>query len=112
MSPILVPTLAELRVELDRLQTKSAQAWTSIRGEFGSIEHDASCDRAVAASAAVDDTVEAIAALPAASLADLRVKAYALDFLDRTCEPFEYVATTDLTLIRQLIAGLLDERIA
>lgn len=107
-----VPTLIELGSELDRLQSISVRAWGSIAGAVGEPEHDALCDAAVAASGAVDHTIEAIATTPAVSLAELRVKARTLHLLDQSSDALEHLAEIDAKLIRAIVAGLLDERVA
>ena len=111
MSPILVPTLAELRTELDRLD--------AIRRDLSVKTDAAPTDEAVQAvyDTATDAcwrTVDAIADIPAASLADLRVKSYALDWSARLLdgEPYHNPCAGEEKILRQLVAGLLDERIA
>jgi hypothetical protein len=111
MSPILVPTLAELRTELDRLD--------AIRRTLSAQTDAAPDDKAAAAAwdAATDAcwrTLDAIAEIPAASLPDLRVKAYGLAWSARLLdgEPYYNPCPGEEKILRQLVAGLLDERIA
>lgn len=108
MSPILVPTLAELGIELSRamgVEQAALARWHQIR-DAGATPDEAACDEAYRV---ISDLTDQIAAIPAASLADLRVKALAMDWHNRTVE-----APEDFWqhLGAQLVAGLLDERIA
>ncbi|WP_108462263.1 hypothetical protein [Devosia naphthalenivorans] len=111
MSPILVPTLAELRVELDRLdgQRRAASARNNADPNDRALE-TAWNDAATACWHVLDQ----IAALPASSIADLRVKAYAFDWSARLLDGESYYNPSDgeEAILRQLVSGLLDERIA
>lgn len=112
MSPILVPTLAELGIELGKamaIEKEAHRAWHVLydagRGLGITPESDA-CD---AAYLVVSDLTDQIAAIPAASLADLRVKAMAMEWHNRTIEKPDDFWTR---LGAQIVDGLLDERIA
>lgn len=58
--------------------------------------------------------IDQIAAVTPSSLADLRVKAYALDWAARLTddEPYHSPSDGETLILKQLVAGLLDERIA
>lgn len=111
MSPILVPTLSELRVELDRLEavraTASAAHDANPEGEGLEQAWEATTD-------ACWHVLDQIAALPAASLDDLRVKAHAFNWSASLLngEPYHNPTDEEEQILRQIVAGLLDERIA
>lgn len=104
MSPTLAPTLPELRDELDRLNAERA------RIENGDCDGD-EYDRALKACWHVLDQIAAIAAV---SIADLRVKAYAFNWSAELMddEPYENPSDGETLIMRQLVAGLLEEEIA
>lgn len=111
MSPILVPTLAELRTELARLDHIRALA----SAQQDANPDDKALDEAWdVATDACWGALDQIAALPASSLADLRVKAYAFNWSAELLdgEPFHNPTNSEEQIMRQLVAGLLDERIA
>lgn len=101
MNPILVPTLAELRIELDRA---NAVRLAVPRGHEAAYEAALTCCWAI---------IDEIAELPASCLADLRVKAYAVDWSARVLEdePFGNPSEGERKMFQQLVAGLLDERL-
>ena len=96
-NPILVPTLAELAIELGRADANRA-----------ALESDPGYDAALLHCWSVLDQ---IAELPAASLADLRIKARAFDWSARLLddEPYHNPSDGEQKIMRQLVAGLLDE---
>lgn len=104
MSPTLVPTLAELRDELDRLDAVRRAA-EQRNADDGAYE---------AALTACQHILDQIAAIPAASLADLRIKAYAFNWSANLLddEPYENPSDGEMLIMRQLVAGLLDEGVA
>lgn len=111
MSPILVPTLSELRVELDRLDAERIKASATSDADPTDRTLNKAWELSIDACWAVLDQ---IAATPAASLADLRVKAHAFNWsatlLDG--EPYHNPSGGEEQIMRQLVAGLLDERFA
>lgn len=113
MNPILVPTLAELRIEIDRVHGEAEATYYSIRDDMPAGQQEALGQKWEALADQRDQTLAAMAALPAASVADLRAKAYALALMDRITEGevVESPSDDEAKLMRQLIAGLLDERI-
>lgn len=112
MNPILVPTLSELGVELQRamaIEAAAHQAWRALY-DAGNHSNDLpELDAVERAGEAIYDIIEQIAAMPAASLADLRVKAIAMDWHNRMVETPEAFWEK---LGAELVAGLLDERLA
>jgi hypothetical protein len=100
-APILVPTLNELRVELDRVD--SIRSALSVESE----DYDA-------ALSACWSLLDQIAELPAWTLADLRVKAYAFDWSARLLqdEPYRNPSSGEEKIMKQIVSGLLDERIS
>lgn len=104
MTPILVPTLAQLSIELSIAKARYDdinRRWNA--GEEGLNDLlDETSDECV-------DIAEAIAELPATSLADLRIKARALTFGGSYLD--EKGQVTEDRLIAQIMSGLLDERI-
>jgi hypothetical protein len=77
MNLILVPTLAELQVELDRAD-----------GARRSVLHDEKAYQAAVTQCW--QVLDQIAGMPAACLADLRVKAYAFDWSARLLDDEPY----------------------
>lgn len=112
MTPILVPTLAELGIELGKAmaaEDAAYQAWLPQYHAGNGTADTAESKEADRTSDVVSGIIDQIAALPAASLADLRVKAMAMDWHNRKVEtPHDFWTR----LGAQLVAGLLDERIA
>lgn len=112
MSPILVPTLAELGIELDRavaVETEAHRAWLALHQSGREAKRSpeaAACD---AASEAVSDLIDQIAGIPAATIADLRVKAMAMEWHNRTVEAPDDFWTR---LGAQIVDGLLDSSVA
>ena len=109
MSPILVPTLAELGIELERALAALALA----------VEVESANPEMGHANCASDQFAELvghlsseITALPAASIADLRVKARALSYWQAGSRIDDQRWPNEEALSRQLVAGLLDERIS
>lgn len=107
MSPILVPTLAELDIELGKAKAR----YDAVTVRWNAGERSDEMDELLNHTAdECIDIASAIAALPAASLEHLRIKARALTFggsyLD-VDNPVNYER-----LIAQILTGLLDERIA
>ncbi len=111
MNPILVPTLAELRVELDRAEGIRAAIAAKMDDQPETDELTAKRDQAEAACFSL---LNQIAAISAASLADLRVKAHAFNWSARLLddEPYRNPTDGEVQIMRQLVIGLLDERIA
>lgn len=112
MSPILVPTLTELGVELSRaiaVENVAHARWLPLYEAGKAMANSPEDDACQAASGAISDLTDQIAVIPAVSLADLQVKAMAMDWHNRTIEKPEDFWTL---LGAQLVAGLLDERIA
>ncbi|UXN74473.1 hypothetical protein N8D56_04850 [Devosia sp. A8/3-2] len=113
MSRILVPTLSELRVELDQARAALLAADAECDRVSGTAEQEA--DAVYSARSNVFwELVRQISAQPAASLADLRVKAHALQQAGELTdwEMFNSPTVSEAALIRQLIVGVADERIA
>ena len=115
MAPILVPTLTELGIEFDHAYGLERAALTA------AAEADADASKGEPLEVAYEQAVaftssiiDQIAIVPAASLSGLRVKARALDWYHRTVEgpSFGKGQCPDERLAQQIVAGLLDERIA
>ena len=109
MSPILVPTLSELAVEL----AKAIDIDDAILARWHALQHAGADAAALEAEShasyiVVSELTDQIAALPIASIADLRVKAMAMDWYNRTIEP---PADFWTQLGAQIVAGLLDQRV-
>jgi len=111
VTPILVPTLSELGVEfvraygLERVALTAAADADARKGDPLEVAYE----QAVAFTSSI---IDQIAAMPAASLSDLRVKARALDWYHQTVEGPDFGRYPDERLVQHLVAGLLDERIA
>lgn len=100
MTPILVPTLAELGIELQRAEGVRAALDSTGKVYDAALMHCWSI-------------LDQIAELPAASIADLRIKARAFDWSAQLLEgePYHNPSDGEEKIMRQLVAGLLDERI-
>lgn len=100
MTPILVPTLAELGIELQRAEGVRAALDSTDKVYDAALMHCWSI-------------LDQIAELPAASIADLRIKARAFDWSAQLLEgePYHNPSDGEEKIMRQLVAGLLDERI-
>lgn len=109
MSPILVPTLAELGIELQRARAAYARAVADEDAGRIPSSPDGASDTAAESIALLRSQ---IAEIPAASLADLRVKAAALSYWLEGSSLYDPRWANEETLSAQLVAGLLDERIA
>lgn len=111
MTPILVPTLAELWIELGRADSErvALSAQNDANPDDDSVQK-AWEQKADHCWAILDQMAE----LPAASIADLRIKARAFDWSARVLngEPYHNPSDGEEKIMRQLVAGLLDERIA
>jgi len=105
---IVTPALAELRQELDRLD--AARALASARNDADPNNADLTASWAKALSACWA-ALDQISVIPASSLADLRVKAYAFDWSARLLdgEPYGNPTAGEEHIMRQLVSGLLDE---
>lgn len=103
MMPLLAPTLAELRVELDRANGLRA----AIPDDAPSSEYDAATKYCWA-------VLDQIAETAVTSLADLRIKAYAFDWAARLTEdePYHNPSDGEAKIMHQLVAGLLDESLS
>lgn len=112
MNPILVPTLAELGIEFDRAYAAERVALTAAadsdasRGDPLEIAYE----QAVGLTSSI---IDQIAAIPAASIADLRVKAKALDWYHQTVEGpnFGKGPCPGELLAQQLVAGLSSDEV-
>ena len=103
VAPILVPTLAELRIELERAMGLATVA--ERRCEVGpSPENDTAFAQA---QATISGLLGEIAALPAMTPADVQAKALALSCLLGTPDSPE-AAYTDNRLARQIVTALLN----
>lgn len=108
MSLTLVPTLAELDIELKRTVAAFDAAASAHRAQPG----DSDCqDAATYAALEAFEVVTQITHLPAASIPDLRVKAKALAQLVSAVPDSRKVGIEQCHLCQQIIDGLLDERI-
>lgn len=112
MSPILVPTLSELQIELEKsiaVQIKAFDSyeWAVLEGAVLPVFEDA----VQAAANATGTLVSQITTMPASSLADMRVKAFALNWLHAKVGGVERFRC-EHRLAEQIVAGLLDGVIA
>lgn len=111
MSPILVPTLAELGIELGKaiaVENAAHARWLPLYEAGNAMANSPEDHACQTAYAAASDLTDQIAAIPAVSLADLRVKALAMDWHNRTIEkPDDFWSS----LGAQIVAGLLDQRV-
>lgn len=100
MSPILVPTLAELWIELGRAEAIRAATSTATDDYEPALKQ---CWH----------ILDQITELPSASIADLRIKARAFDWSARLIgdESYNNPSDGEEKIMRQLVAGLIDERI-
>lgn len=102
--PNLVPTLSELQIELEKAIGNFNVVDLAYR-RSGSRKSE---QAAMVAAASPVTLVSEIAHLPAASLLDLRTKAYALNWILQMSDEWDSEADT---LGRQIVVGLLDDRI-
>ena len=112
MNPTLVPTLAELQVELQRIIAVHAKATDNL--EFARLEGAVSGvfeDAVQRLETEANNIVHQIAMINAASLADIRVHAYALAWLHAKPDGFE-LPMCERRLATQLVVGLMNEGIA
>lgn len=108
MTPTLVPTLAELDIELNR----TVAAFDAAASDHNAQPDDGNCRDAVAhAALEAFEVVTQITHLRAASISDLRVKAKALAQLFTAVPDSRPVGIEQRRLCQQIIDGLLDERI-
>ena len=102
-------TLAELGAEFDLAYAveRASLAYTTMhRSDLRADPVNAVYQAAVSVTS---DIIDRIAATPATSLADLRVKARALRWYHETVEGPEHGTHTSEALAAQLVAGLLSE---
>lgn len=111
MATTPTPALAELRQELDRLDI--------IRADISARNAASPNDEALWAeldklSTACLSILDQVAACPATTLSDLRIKAHVFNWSANLVDGESYTSPTDgeEQIMRQLVAGLLDERIA
>jgi hypothetical protein len=112
MNPTLVPTLAELHIELQRAIAAHANVTRNLdlarlEGAVTAVFEDALQRFETEA----DNIAHQIAVIDAASLADIRVHAYALAWLHAKPDGFE-LPMCERRLATQLVAGLMNEEIA
>lgn len=108
MTTVLIPTLAELDIELNR----TVAAFDAAARAHGDRPADNNCQDEVAhAALEAFEVVTQIINLPAASIPDLRVKAKALAQLFAAVPDSQPVGIEQRRLCQQIIEGLLDERI-
>lgn len=112
MNPTLVPTLAELHIELQR--ATAAQTKASRNLELARIEGAVTAvfEEALHRTETDANTIaHQIAAIKAASLADIRVQAFALGWLQGKPDGSE-LPMCERRLATQIVEGLLNEEIA
>lgn len=109
MNPVLVPTLAELDIELNRTMAALDAAASAHHAQP---DHSACQDAVAHAALEAFEVVTQIIHLRAASISDLRVKAKALAQLFVAVPDSRPVGIEQRRLCQQIIDGLLDERIA
>lgn len=111
MATILVPTLVELGIELGKaiaVENAAHAQWLRFYQAGRVMANSPEDDACQAAYDAISDLTDQIAAIPAVSLADLRVKAMAMDWHNRTIEkPDDFWSC----LSAQIVAGILDPRV-
>ena len=108
MTPILIPTLAELDIELNRTVAAFDAA---ARAHHAQLHDGNSQDEVAHAALEAFEVVTQIIDLPAASISDLRVKAKALAQLFAAVPDSQPVGIEQRRLCQQIIDVLLDERI-
>ena len=108
MSPLLVPTLAELDVELNRTVAvfNAASSAHHTQPDDGNRQ-----DEVAHAALKAFEVVTEIIHLTAASIPHLRVKAKALRHLFNAVPESRSVGIEQRRLCQQIIEGLLDDRI-
>lgn len=99
MTPLFVPTLTELEIKLQLAETSRAVSEDNPNYE--------------AALMNCWSILDQIADLPARTLADLRIKARTFDWSAQLLEgePYRNPSDGEVKIMRQLVAGLMDERI-
>ena len=109
MSPPLVPTLAELDIELQHALAALNEALVAEEADPSLAVANGASDQA---ASRIYDLSAQIEALPAFSMEGLRAKARALAYWQAgsTLETERW--SNEESLSRQIVAGLLDERIA
>ncbi len=111
MSPILTPAIVELRAELERADAERSAIWAKADAN----PHDDVIQKAYNEALLYSwKVLDQIAEIHAASLADLKVKAWAMDWSAKLLddEPYHNPSDGEEKIMRQLVAGLLDERIS
>ena len=111
MNPTPVPTLAELHIELQRAIAAQTKAGRNL--EFARIESAVTAvfeEAMERTETAANSIAHQIAVINAASLADIRVQAFALAWLQAKPDGSE-LPMCERQLAAQIVTGLLNEEI-